>query len=73
LLLPVTKGQKHRILKGIKERVSVINKERNSIVHSGQFKKRATANKVARDAKDIIETVVNIYRKNFKLKEFDMP
>ena len=72
LLLPVSKGSKHHTLKSINNKISDINKERNSIVHSGQFKKGSTAKKVTRDAKDVIETLVNIYHKNFKLKEFDL-
>ena len=51
LLLPVTKGTTiHNKFKKIKGGVTEINNERNAVVHSGQFKKKTTAEKVCLDA-----------------------
>jgi len=70
LLLPITKGTSrnkrfNRILKKVKE----INKERNSIAHSGQFKNEKTARRIIVESKDIIETLVGEYKRAFNLTD----
>ena len=45
-----------------------INNERNAVAHSGQFKKKTTAEKVCLDAKEVIEVIVGTYHKNYRLK-----
>lgn len=72
LLLPVTKGTPaHSKFKEIKKKVTEINKERNLVAHSGQFKKPSTAKKVALDAKEVIEMVVGEYHEGFRLKDIE--
>lgn len=72
LLLPVTKGtDAHSNFKHIKAKVTGINSERNSVVHRGQFKKRITAEKVALDAKEVIEVLVGEYRENYSLMRIE--
>jgi hypothetical protein len=70
LILPVTKGtKKHDVFKKVKNKVSELNKERNSIAHSGQFKKESTAIKMVNLAKEVIEKLVGRYEKKFKLQK----
>ncbi len=70
LLLPATKGLKHNEkFREVKKKVAEINKQRNSITHSGQFKKRSTANKVILDAKEVIEVLVGEYQPGFRLED----
>ena len=69
LLLPATKGTAvHNKFKKIKNKVTEINKERNAVVHGGEFKRRITAEKVFLDAKEVIEVMVGTYHKNYRLK-----
>jgi hypothetical protein len=53
-------------LKGIAEE---INRERNAIVHQGQFRNRNDAAEVIAHAREFIETVVKLYEPNFALKD----
>ena len=72
LLLPVTKGTSvHDKFKKIHKKVTEINKERNAVVHSGQFKKQATAEKVFRDTREVIEVIVSAYHNNYHLKKLE--
>jgi hypothetical protein len=69
LILPIVQGsEKYDIFNAVKSKISAINKERNSIVHSGQFKKDNTALKIISLSKEVIETFVQQYKDNFKLK-----
>jgi hypothetical protein len=68
LLLPVTKGTTvYSKFKKIRNEITEINNERNSVIHNGQFKKRATAKKITLDAQKVIEVLVNAYYKDFRL------
>jgi hypothetical protein len=68
LLLPVTKGTAlHNKFKKVRSKVTEINDERNAVAHSGQFKKRTTAEKVCLNAKEVIEVIVGTYHKNYRL------
>lgn len=68
LLIPIFKGtDTQSVLKKLKNKVKVINKERNAIAHSGQFKNENTANKVVKESKKVIETLVRIHDKDFQL------
>jgi hypothetical protein len=68
LLLPIFKGTEfEKDLKKLKKIVQDINKERNSIAHSGLFKKKSTAEKVIRESKIVINTLVKKYDSQFEL------
>jgi pyruvate-formate lyase len=70
LILPMTKNKTcHKDFKKLLTKIQDINTIRNSIVHQGQFKKKSTAIKIVNESKIIIETLVNEYHDNFKLKD----
>ena len=74
LLLPVTKDRTDvhkKFQKKVYPMVKKINTERNSVAHSGQFKKRSTAKKVALNAKEVIEMVVGEYHEGFRLRDIE--
>lgn len=72
LMLPVTKKEDyHQKLKKLNARISEINKERNSIAHSGQFKKKSTAEKIIKEAREVILELVDIYYEKFDLEEIE--
>src|SRR2546425_613703 len=55
LIIPITKGKSYnQDFKRLEKRAADINLERNSIVHSGQFKNRSTAIRVVTEAREII-------------------
>ena len=69
LILPIVKGsQKYERFKAVKLKIGKVNNERNSIVHSGQFKKHITAKTIISLSKEIIETLVQQYSENFTLE-----
>lgn len=68
LLIPIFRNTDFfQDLKKLKNKVSEINSVRNSIVHSGQFKKEETAQKILTESKEVIETLIKKYEKDFKL------
>ncbi len=68
LIVPITEGKKYNIkFKKLKTRIEDINRQRNSIVHSGNFKNKKTAKVVIKEAEAIIKTFVRVYHKNFYL------
>lgn len=70
IILPITKNtEKSPKLKKLFNRVDKINKERNLIAHSGQFKKRTTAEEIIEEAREVILAMVDIYCDDFELKE----
>ncbi len=70
LLLPICKGsKKHKKFNDIKSIVNGINKERNSIAHSGQFKKESTAEWILKESKQVIQIIVREYQPGFKLNK----
>jgi hypothetical protein len=72
LILPACKGSdKHRLFESLTDRVRKVSSERNSIVHSGQFKKKGTTRIVIIEAKEIIETLVNKYEPGFSLTDIE--
>lgn len=69
LILPLNKkSDELSALKALKNKVRDINTERNSIAHSGSFKKRTTAWLVMETSKEIIEELVSLYEEDFTLK-----
>ncbi len=70
LLIPIFKGTKfQKQLKNLNKKVADINKERNSIAHSGQFKKKSTAEKIIKESEIIIHTLINNYDPQFRLNK----
>jgi hypothetical protein len=69
LILPIVKGSdKYDIFNSIRTKVNTINKERNSVAHSGQFKKGNTAKEIYNLSKEVIETMINQYTNDFSIK-----
>lgn len=69
LILPIFKGADFiQDLKKANKKVQYINKERNSIAHSGQFKKKSTAEKIIRESDEVIKTLIQRYDDTFDLK-----
>lgn len=72
LLLPVTKGtDRNKRFKKLEKKVKIINKVRNSIVHSGQFKNKKTATRIIEESKELIEKLVSEYNKGFMLNDIE--
>lgn len=56
LLLPVTKGTKfHVTLKSIQKKVTEINRERNSVAHSGEFRKKQLLERLLKRPKKLLK------------------
>ncbi len=72
LLIPIFKGSEfQQELKKLNKKVKDINKERNLIAHSGQFKKKSTAEKVIKESEIVINTLIKKYDLEFELKNKD--
>lgn len=68
LLIPITKGSnKERQIDKLSKRSKVVNDERNSVAHNGQFKSEKTARKVVSLAREIIVELVQIHDPAFQL------
>ena len=69
LLLPLFEGKKqYKIVQPLKSIAAKINKERNAVVHQGEFRDEDEATAVIGQAKLFIETLIHIYDPAFKLK-----
>jgi hypothetical protein len=62
-------SEKYKKFKTVECKIKTINKERNSVAHSGQFKKGNTAKKMINLSKEIIEVFVQQYTKDFTLDD----
>jgi hypothetical protein len=72
LILPICRGSsKEEKFKAIRNKVATLNKERNSVVHSGQFKKKKTAGKVIKEARTIILILMREYKIDSRLKDIE--
>jgi hypothetical protein len=70
LLLPIFKDTDFlKDLKKLKTQIKDINTERNTIAHSGQFKKESTANRIVLECQDVINTLVNRYNPEIDLEK----
>ncbi len=70
LILPATKGRKHHeTFRALKKRIEDINLQRNSIVHSGNFKNKNQALKAVSEADAIICALLKPYRDGFQLRK----
>jgi hypothetical protein len=65
LLLPVLDGSDHlEAITALGESLKLVNKQRNSVAHSGEFKKRSTAHEVLTAARVYIVGVTEPYSRN---------
>lgn len=70
LILPTIKEKDHeKEFKKLKKRIEDINKVRNEIVHSGNFSKKITAERIVAEARHIILSLVKPYYDDFELPE----
>jgi len=65
----LTNPEDSRVFSDLSSKVNNINKERNSVAHSGEFKRKATAIRIINLSKEVIETLVGRYKRNFELKD----
>ncbi len=70
LLIPLTKGKKHhKTITKLRSISEQINKKRNSVAHQGEFCNPIEAEDVIKHSKEFAETLVQIYKPDFTLKE----
>jgi len=70
LIIPITKGSNRgNAYKQGWEKLKKLNRERNAVAHSGEFKSQTTAVAVLNDAQEVIQTFVRPYRPGFKLEK----
>jgi hypothetical protein len=71
LLLPLSAGDavKNETFKALKAPAKAINGKRNAIAHQGEFCNDDEAREVIEHTRTFIESLVRIYRPEFKLKE----
>ena len=70
LLIPMCRGMaatKERELQALKARADRINKERNAIVHRGEFRNEAESQTTMTDAKTFVEGLIRLYQPGFTL------
>ncbi len=71
LLIPMCSGDatKKREMQSLKACADRINKERNAIVHRGEFRNEAESQTTMRDAKAFVEGLIRLYEPGFTLRE----
>jgi hypothetical protein len=67
LLLPLVEGSKEKVatFKQLTRLVHNLNRERNAIVHSGQFRNETDATAIIAEARKLIESMVKMYGEDF--------
>jgi hypothetical protein len=63
--------RKLRVIKKLKQDIQLVNRERNKVAHSGEFKSKKTARKVIQAANGIILGLVRPYIRGFSLDELN--
>jgi hypothetical protein len=70
LLLPLNAGKKRSTkIKTLKAASAEINRTRNSIAHQGKFSNEDEAKATIQKTREFIETLVQLYEPDFKLKD----
>ncbi len=70
LIIPITKGNNRgKAYQQGWEKLKRLNRERNAVAHSGEFKGQTTAVAVLNDAREVIQTLVRPYQPGFKLEK----
>jgi hypothetical protein len=73
LLIPLFAGKSQEgIVRGLKAVAERINRDRNAIVHQGEFRNRKKAAAIIKDTRHFVETLIGIYRANFRLTKIDL-
>lgn len=73
LLIPLHAGRQHgATISGLKKKAETFNKQRNDIVHSGNFMNKREAEAFIANAKEFVETLVKLYQPTFKLKDHEI-
>ena len=68
-LLPLTVGRAtHKTINALNKIAQVINKERNAIIHQGEFRNEEDVPIVIENAKTFVESLVRLYENDFSLK-----
>lgn len=65
----LTNPEDTRVFRDLSSMINDIKNERNSVAHSGQFKKKTTAIRIVNSSKEVIETLVGRYKGAFELKD----
>jgi len=72
LILPFFKNSRnYSVFTQTFEDIKKINDTRNFIIHSGQFNEKPTAKKIIKMSKKSIESLVQQYKEDFKLKDIE--
>jgi hypothetical protein len=69
LLIPLTAGDKLIAIKNLKPLSGRISEMRNRIVHEGEFCNEGEAEETIEKAREFIETLVQLYKPRFELKD----
>ena len=71
LLIPLCKGAviKEQELRRLKLSAQRINKERNAVVHQGEFRNEAESQATIKDARTFVNGLVGLYERDFKLQK----
>ena len=73
LIVPIFKESEYKeVLSEIRRRSKYINNERNNVVHRGQFKQRATAERLIKEAEFIVKGLIKIANLTFSLETPDL-
>lgn len=69
LLLPLLLGtNSHQVVQGLKKLAEKIYKDRNAIIHQGEFRNEEDLAPAIENTKKFVETLVGLYEDNFSLK-----
>lgn len=73
LLIPLCKGitNKEQELRRLKAHAERINKERNAVVHRGEFRNEAESEATIKDVKVFVKGLVTLYKPTFTLGKKD--
>ncbi len=72
LILPAIKGKEHeQNFKDLSNKIGKINRERNSIVHTGTFGNPEPAHEIISEAREVILNFVRPYHNEFDLVEIE--
>jgi hypothetical protein len=71
LLIPLCKGiqPKAEELKRLKSNAEQINKDRNAVVHRGEFRRESQSRDVVTHAETFVKGLIRLYEPSFKLKK----
>lgn len=73
IYLPIMEEwEEHKYLKKLwKSHIERINKNRNTIAHSGEFRSRKTAAQIMSSTQEVLEQIMSLYDHDAKLKRFE--